>query len=363
MFVPVLITDNNLLKNIFMHIKFIKALCGDAIIISFADVSGTDRFLVIDSGPNSKKSYVRLKREFQYIAATKRKIDLMVITHYDDDHIGGIRRMCLDNEVDVLSLIDKFWLNHSIPLPDTTSLISIKKLLDLKLLLQAEGKLPLEPTINIKNDIEFYGTSISILSPNFESYTKASALVVKSEKILLSGVSDHLKSIEDLIGLPFTQDTSIANGSSIAFLLECQKCRILLLADAYPDIIVQSLRDKGFSTKNPLKVDLLKVSHHGSKFNTSCELLSLIKCSHFVFSTNGHNRHNLPHKETLVRILTHPNRDLSQTISFYFSHDDDILRKMFSIDESPFERYNFTMIFPKEDEFLFFDETFFTNGR
>jgi hypothetical protein len=52
----------------------------------------------------------------------------------------------------------------------------------------------------------------------------------------------------------------------------------------------------------PLEVDLVKVSHHGSKGNTSPELLSMISSKRFVISTNG-AIHSLPDKQCLARII------------------------------------------------------------
>lgn len=77
---------------------------------------------------------------------------------------------------------------------------------------------------------------------------------------------------------------------------------MLFLGDAHPSIIVSSLRELGYSGDNKLQIDLMKVSHHGSKANTSDELLDLIECKCFIISTDG-SRHGLPNKETIARIV------------------------------------------------------------
>ena len=68
-----------------MEIRCLKAEHGDAIIIA---IQGRDRihFIVIDGGPNSKFCTDRIVEEYNKL----REIDLMVLTHYDDDHIGGL---------------------------------------------------------------------------------------------------------------------------------------------------------------------------------------------------------------------------------------------------------------------------------
>ena len=65
------------------------------------------------------------------------------------------------------------------------------------------------------------------------------------------------------------EDQSTANGSSIAFILEYGKRKILLSADAHPDLLVKSLENLGSSADNPIKLDAFKVPHHGSKYNIS----------------------------------------------------------------------------------------------
>jgi len=77
---------------------------------------------------------------------------------------------------------------------------------------------------------------------------------------------------------------------------------VLLGADAFPSRVAASLRTLGYSPERRLKLDLLKLSHHGSKGNTSPELLALIDCTRFAISTNG-TQHSHPDPETIARIL------------------------------------------------------------
>ena len=82
------------------------------------------------------------------------------------------------------------------------------------------------------------------------------------------------------------------------------------MGDAHPSIVIESLKALGYSTHNPLRIDYIKVSHHGSKGNTNEELLTLIDCNNFIISANG-NHHGLPNKKTFARIIKHfPNANL-----------------------------------------------------
>ena len=77
---------------------------------------------------------------------------------------------------------------------------------------------------------------------------------------------------------------------------------MLFLGDAHNKTIVEHLVDLGYSSEFKLNVDIMKVSHHGSKHNTSSQLLSMINAKKYIISTNG-SRHSLPDKETIARIL------------------------------------------------------------
>ncbi len=70
---------------------------------------------------------------------------------------------------------------------------------------------------------------------------------------------------------------------------------------------------------NKIKADYVKVSHHGSINNTSCELLDLIDCDNYIISTNGY-RHKHPDRETVARIIHHKGRDYSNKRILYFNY-------------------------------------------
>ena len=87
----------------------------------------------------------------------------------------------------------------------------------------------------------------------------------------------------------------------LRFILEADDRKMLFLGDAYDHCVVDNLRSLGYSDTNQLKVDLVKVSHHGSQYNTSSELLALIDSPRYVISTDGSN--GLPNKRTIARII------------------------------------------------------------
>ncbi len=114
---------------------------------------------------------------------------------------------------------------------------------------------------------------------------------------------------------PFMPDRAAPNGSSIAFLAEFNGRTALLGADAFPNIIEQSLRRLGYSETNRLKVDLFKLCHHGSRRNTSPTLLKLLDCTRFAISTDG-TKHDHPDPQTIARVLVN---DPARPKDFYFN--------------------------------------------
>ena len=81
-----------------MKIKFLKALNGDAILISFKEGEQSRNILIdggmpatyIQKGRNGKPIYGELKDTIDAIKEHGEKIDLLILSHVDDDHIGGV---------------------------------------------------------------------------------------------------------------------------------------------------------------------------------------------------------------------------------------------------------------------------------
>ncbi len=100
----------------------------------------------------------------------------------------------------------------------------------------------------------------------------------------------------------FSEDSSPKNGSSISFILECGKKRMLFLGDSHPSLIETQLREF-FPGKSSLYFDAVKLSHHGSKNNTLPAHLSVIDAERYLVSTNG-DLYDHPDIETLLRIVS-----------------------------------------------------------
>lgn len=102
----------------------------------------------------------------------------------------------------------------------------------------------------------------------------------------------------------YTPDTSIPNGSSIAFIIATRNTRLLYLGDAWAEDVAASLKALQ-PTAGPIIFDAIKVSHHGSLHNTSVELLSIADSPCFLLSSDG-SRHGHPDFEVLAEIVDRP---------------------------------------------------------
>lgn len=195
-----------------------------------------------------------------------------------------------------------------------------------------------ESIIKSLDSYTMFGLEIVILSPNDE---KLKALLTKWEKeddsLDTSGENDYAKTLKEHANQDdFSEDNSIPNGSSISFLIRENKKNYLFLSDSHPSVIVESLSELGFDKDNPLNLELVKISHHGSKYNTSSELLQLLDTEKFIFSSNG-DLHKLPHKRCVARIVSkNPNAELI----FNYQHIADNILSEIDYEDFPNVKVN-----------------------
>jgi beta-lactamase superfamily II metal-dependent hydrolase len=313
---------------------------------------------LIDGGIS--KTYQRhLKPEIEKLIAKGQGVDLLIVTHIDDDHIGGIKEMYQETNLN-RSFIKKVWFNSGNLLsdffqesrkkerevgiiPDNQVIMSIPQGITLENALIKEGNW-VQNLIKVSQCQEcIVGSKITILSPTEKQLKKLhQSWEIEVDKRIQMSALDHddfIFPISELVNRTFNEDTKMPNGSSIAFLLEVEGKRVLMLGDAFPSVVAKSLKDLGFHEDNKLKIDIVKVSHHASKGNTSPELLSLIECDKFVISTDG-SKHGLPDKLAIARIIAN-----NPNCKIYFNYEE-ITQSMFLPEDK--EQYKFECQFLSE---------------
>jgi len=322
-----------------MEIDFLKAYNGDCILVSF-NYEGVNKNILIDSGVsktyeyniNRRKKNGLLKELFFELKEKNEVIDILIITHVDNDHIGGILKYFASDDFES-SMIKKVWFNSGQLINEyfqendenkneqeldefENTNTSINQGVAFEKKLESNEIWDRKLIKSSDEQLDEIGVKFKILSPNDEKLKK---LLVKWEKespsSLTSWDTDYNKTIEKLIqNDEFKEDTSIHNGSSIAFILEIENKKMLFLGDSHPSVIVEKLKESGVSIENKLTLEFVKLSHHASKANTSYELLEIIDCEKFVILTDG-NFHGLPNKRTFARIF-----NINNQAELYFNY-------------------------------------------
>ncbi len=337
-------------------IEVMKVKHGDCFIIHCFK-GGEEGIIVIDGGPT--KCRTEVKRKLKNIGC----IDLMILTHFDDDHIGGILEYVKEYADAPNFPVRELWVNCAKDIEcDTNVNISYSQASRLDHVL---NKISKASEAEWKENIccgymkSFAYADITVIAPtkvvqgiNYQEY-----------KYYLENLSDlncsgtHKVSpdasikFEDLAQRtkisPSTSNLSnLINMASICAIIECDNLKLLMLGDSYPQDIIDSLTSIGYSNTNKLKIDYVKISHHGSRNNTSNELLDLIDCDNFIISTNGGmGRSSHPSRETIANILCHQERNINRIVNLHFNYDVTYLESrcgtLFKDDET--EKYNFTI--------------------
>ena len=132
-----------------------------------------------------------------------------------------------------------------------------------------------------------------------------------------------IPNVADLAADDYDRDRTEANGASIAFIAEFGGKRILMAADAHSEVLESALQPLVQAEGGRVRLDLLKISHHGSKANTSKLFPGMIDCTRFAVSTNG-KRHHHPNPQTIARFLA-ADKDRQKTFFFnYFQSSTEI---------------------------------------
>ncbi|MEM6344279.1 MAG: MBL fold metallo-hydrolase [Bacteroidota bacterium] len=345
-----------------IKLEILPANNGDTLVLGFQAADQAVHQIWIDGG--LVKSYTNHHQAYlKRLHQAGGKIDIMMVTHIDQDHIGGI--LAFANDASMPSeIVDKFWFNsgtiisqhfdgkadktRSLPLPEIgENSRSIKQGINFESFLQESNRWHDKP-IMLGQVHRLGGARLTILTPNqhsLERLNKKWQAELGGERA--AGERDYKIELSELAARKPKEDSSIANESSIAFLFEHGGVKILFLGDAHSSDVANALQSFGYSKFNKLRVDAVKLSHHGSKASNTYELLDLIISPRYIISTDG-SRHGLPNKEALARIIMHPDRKKEQAISFIFNFDNDTLRGVFTQEEM--DTHNFNCVFPEPNQ-------------
>ena len=221
-----------------LTVYFLDVGQGDSIFIQTPD----GKNILIDSGPNS--SYPTLNMFLQSKSITI--IDVMVATHPDEDHIGGLDNVLMDYEV--LCVYDSgFYKNTQI----------YQRFRDLVV---AEG-------CPYYNDTD--------IDPGILNWS--------------SEVIFHL--------LHINASSHSANDASIVLKMSFGTVDFLLTGDAEKDV------ESWMLPLYDLDVEILKVGHHGSNSSSSSSFLAEVTPYVAIISVGSANTYNHPHPDAVSRLM------------------------------------------------------------
>lgn len=303
-----------------IRVDLMPAQQGDCLWIEYGDPQKPYRLLIDGGTPGT---YRTLKKRIESLPKSKRRFELVIVSHIDLDHIGGIVGL-LKNPPAGLEIGD-IWFNgfKHLPRKPTSRTLSVRQAEEVTEELE-KGRFPwnhafkggavyVDGSAGPQELTLAGGIKLTLLSPYLQQLEKLQPKWVNEVKrleekrrIRQTGRSltlSILPNVISLAGSPFNEDTAEANGSSIAVLAEYEEKEIVFGADAFPSVLTQSIKSllaKRRKAKLPLQA--FKLSHHCSKASTSNDLLSIITCSNYLISTNG-NYHNHPDSEAMARLL------------------------------------------------------------
>ena len=323
-----------------LRLHVLAADYGDCLWVEYGNAASPHRIL-IDAG--TPGTFSRLKPILEQVRGTTPSHELFVITHVDEDHIGGSLKVLGDS---ILSAqFKQVWFNGRKHLRETADEedfgpVQGEKLT--KLILKSGlawnhhfGYGPVardssgQPvTVDLPG-----GARATILTPSRTQLEKL--LPVWDKAITAAGLNPEHSTvpeppaddeesfgpinIDQLAGTNTKNDTAAANGSSIAMLLEYGGQSLLLGADAHPGDLLDGIY--ALTGGDPLKVDVFKLPHHGSKANVTDDLLEAVDADVIVFSTNG-QRFAHPDREAVARTIRH----YSGKAKLVFNYDSSFTR-------------------------------------
>lgn len=333
-----------------MRFEFVPAFKGDCFLIH-AGTPAEPVLVLVDGGPGGtydqhlRPRLMEIRDERGLDAATPLTIDLVIVSHVDDDHINGLVAMFRElfeaardgtpppfevlglwhNSFDEIVGNDQASLAAAqfgpasiAPLFDEAEsreeadaaliLQSIKQGHELReLALSDELQIPINDGFHdglIRTDAgavtrrKLGGVTFTIVGPREAELTE------------LQQAHDEWLEERRRAGKPITPgsllqaltDESVANLSSIVLLADDGTRTALLTGDARSDFILKGLEESGLiAASGRLEVDLLKMPHHGSDRNVNHDFLVRVTAPRYLFSGNG--EHGNPERETVEMLV------------------------------------------------------------
>ncbi len=225
--------------------------------------------LLVDGGPPNEEVLECLGR---YVPFIDRKIELVVATHQDSDHIGGLNSVFTNYRVNEL-----VWNGEE------------KQTADFSTFGQAIQR---EQDGGMRVSTVTHAGVISVGSNLVVTYLFPRVAKIDNSSRLGHECETHLQDISR----KNTLTDSGSNDGSIVLFIEYKQVTIMLMGD------LESRGELTLKCLGLLKpMTIVKVGHHGSKTSSSMQFMSQTQPEYAVFSLGKNNRFGHPSPEVLSR--------------------------------------------------------------
>ncbi len=317
-----------------LRLEMLPAEHGDALLLEYGVGTEATHRSLIDGGPGN--AYAGVRQRLMAIPAAPdgtRRLELLVVSHVDADHIDGVVKMVQDEEL-ALSVGD-FWFN------DWNHIATLEKFKPpirlgpaagefLGALLDDEDQpwnaafgmagvmVPDDEAQPLQRWTTPGGLSLTVVSPTVDTLIRLRAEWRSAIEAAGFSPGDRTSALRQFKRMRLrpetlgderrrgTLDHAEANGSSIALVAEFGGRRLLLGADAFADVLragVQRwVRERGDSGDGRMALDGFKLPHHGSRSNMTPQLMSVLAAGDYLISTNG-KRFRHPNAEAMEQLI------------------------------------------------------------
>lgn len=279
--------------------------------------------MLIDGGPKGTWRGSLLPR---LSAATDpvTSLDVVCVTHTDDDHIQGIVDLLRQN-IDAVHdhqpmpyEIGEVWFNFpssSGVAPEMDALeraafaASIKQGNELAAMTRRLS-IPQRGTELVPGwGLEIDGMFVTVLAPPIYAVERLASKWQPTAK--LASVTKHSTHYAD---------RSVYNAASLAFHIQYGTATLLVSGDSLGQTILDGLNCvPHLSACDPLKVSVLTVPHHGSAASVRKDFFERIQADTYVLSSDGGMKHGHPNPEVLRWIVE--TRDPSDSFRLAFTNE------------------------------------------
>ena len=315
-----------------IKLHIVQAEYGDCFILEFGLLS-SPKYILVDGGPDSVYDN-HLRDHLQNIRNSGGKLELVILSHIDEDHIIGLLDLLAElrqqraNKTTETIIVNAIWHNtFSQTLGKQDNMENRLK----TLIINSRGAQSTFDNTNntVKgigqgNQLNIAATALGIpvnsgMPNKFICLDDLPEPVVISDlRLRVVGPTKHnlenlrkkwvkwLDKYKETLAsadpsLAAMVDKSIPNLSSIMILAETEGKTILLTGDGRGDHLLQGLQQANLLTNGKLHVNVLKLPHHGSERDVNKDFFKTVTADKYLISAN--DRYGNPDLSTLRWIV------------------------------------------------------------